>query len=272
VTTARDFNAAWLHEQYSDTSRLNARIEAHQRFSERSDSYVAWVVDGLALRPGDLVIDAGCGYGAYFEELRRRGARIVGIDRSVAMVRKAPAPQRDESPSGLGVGDLQALPIADRSADRVLANHVLFHVPDVALALREIRRVLRSGGRAVLTANAWDSQATLVELHRRAAQAAGYSLRPRRALRFTERDQPLVSSVFPDLRLDSWDDAFRFPTVEDALRYYATGPIDWIADRPADNRHRPAITTHMTDLVEQEIECQGVVLVPKSAMRFTGQR
>ena len=60
MTTKPDSNTAWLREQYSDTSRLTARIEAHRRFSERTDSFVAWVIDGLALRPGDLVLDAGC--------------------------------------------------------------------------------------------------------------------------------------------------------------------------------------------------------------------
>ena len=272
MTAKPDFNAAWLREQYSDTSRLTTRIEAHQRFSERSDSFVAWVVDGLALHPGDLVLDAGCGYGACFEELQRRGARIVGVDRSTAMVSQAPRPRRNGSPLGLGVGDLQALPISDSSADRVLANYVLFHVPDVAQALREIRRVLRPGGRAVLTTNASDSQAVLYELHRRAARAAGYTPRPRGTLRFTELDQPLVTSVFPDSRIETWDDAFQFPTVEDALRYHATGPIDWIADRPTDNRHRAAIAAPLTDLVQREIDRHGVLRVPKNSVRYTVQR
>ena len=127
------------------------------------------------------------------------------------MVRQA---TRSGSPLGLGVGDLQALPLADASTDRVLANYVLFHVPDVAQALREIRRVLTPGGRAVLTTNASDSQAVLTELHRRAARAAGYTPRPRNTLRFTELDEPLVASVFPHSRLETWDDAFLFPTVD----------------------------------------------------------
>ncbi len=156
MTNRPDLNAAWLDEQYSDTSRLRTRTDAHRRFSERADSFVAWVVDGLDIRPGDFVLDAGCGYGACFDELRRRGARIVGIDRSAAMVGRAPRPGRGRSPSGLGVGDLQSLPVAAGAVDRVLANYVLFHVPDVSQALREIRRVLQPGGRAVLTTNASD--------------------------------------------------------------------------------------------------------------------
>lgn len=268
--TAAD--AARLHEQYSDTSCLKTRIEAHRRFSERADSFVAWVVDGLDVGAGDLVLDAGCGYGACFDELRRRGARVVGIDRSAAMVGQAPRPGCTVFPLGLGVGDLQALPIADGAVDRVLANYVLFHVADLALALQEIRRVLAPGGLAVLTTNVSHSQAVLIELHGLAARAAGYTPLPRRTRRFTELEEPLVAAEFGQSRLDTWDDAFLFPTVTDALRYYATGPIDSIADRPADDSHRAAITTKMSDLIQREIDRHGVLRVPKSAIRFTVRR
>lgn len=265
-------DAAVLREQYSDSSRLQTRIEAHRRFSERSDSFVAWVIDGLDVGSDDLVLDSGCGYGACFDELRRRGARVVGIDRSAAMVGQAPRPGCTVFPLGLGVGDLQSLPIADGTMDRVLANYVLFHVPDLALALREIRRVLKSGGRAVLTTNASDSQAVLIELHGLAARAAGYTPLPRRTRRFTELEEPLVAAEFVQCRLDIWVDAFLFPTVSDAMRYYATGPIDAIADRPANNSHRAAITTKMTDLIQREIDRHGVLRVPKRAIRYTVRR
>ncbi len=272
MTAKPECMSAQLREQYSDTSRLKTRIEAHRRFSERADSFVSWVVDGLDVGSGDFVLDAGCGYGACFDELRRRGARIIGIDRSAAMVGKAPQPGCTGSPLGLGVGGLQALPISDGAMDRVLAHYVLFHVPDPALALHEIRRVLAPGGRAVLTTNASDSQAVLIELHRLAARAAGFTPRPRRTQRFTELDEPLVAAEFAQCRLDTWDDAFLFPTADDALRYYATGPIDAIADRPADNSHRAAITAKMTDLIQREIDRHGVLRVPKRAIRFTVQR
>lgn len=262
-------DAAQLHEQYSDTSRLKTRIEAHRRFSERSESFAGWVVDGLDVGSDDLVLDAGCGYGACFDELRRRGARIVGIDRSAAMAEKASQSEDDGAPLGLGVGDLQSLPIADGAMDRVLANYVLFHVPDVSQALREIRRVLKPGGRAVLTTNASDSQAVLIELHDLAARAAGYTPRARRTRRFTELEEPRVASEFAKCRLDTWDDAFLFPTVSDALGYYATGPIDSIADCPADNSHRATITAKMSDLIQREIARHGVLRVPKCAIRYT---
>ena len=125
--------------------------------------------------------------------------------------------------------------------------------------------MLTPGGRAVLTTNASDSQAVLIELHGVAARAAGYRPRPRRTLRFTELDEPLVAAEFAKCRLDTWNDAFLFPTVSDALRYYATGPIDSIADRPADNSHRAAIALEMSDLIQREIARHGVLRVLKTA-------
>ena len=56
------------------------------------------------------------------------------------------------------------------------------------------------------------------------------------------------------------------------MRYYATGPIDSIADRPADNSHRAAIAAEMSDLIQREIDRHGVLRVPKSAIRFTVRR
>ena len=216
------------------------------------------------------MLDAGCGIGEFFVPLQRRGARIIGVDNSAAMLGKARRRQPDGwSRPWLGVGNLQALPVARASVDRVVANFVLFHVPDVAQALREIRRVLTPGGRAVLTTNASDNQTVLVELHRRASRAAGYAPRLTQALRFTELDQPPVSSLFPNVQLDVWDDAFLFPTVEDALDYYKTAAIDWISDRPSDNSHRPAIAGHMTDLVRRAIDGHGLLRVPKTAIRFS---
>ena len=58
----------------------------------------------------------------------------------------------------------------------------------------------------------------------------------------------------------------------DALRYHATGPIDRIVDRPADNSHRPAIAAHLSDLVQRKIDRHGALRVPKNSVRFTVQR
>ena len=84
-------------------------------------------------------------------------------------------------------------------------ENVLFHVADVAAALRELRRVLKQGGRAVLTTAGADSAARLDSLHRKAAERLGYTPTGRVIDRFNMDHLDLVCSVFPTSR-DSVDD------------------------------------------------------------------
>ena len=78
----------------------------------------------------------------------RAGARVTGVDltpRHVAV--GAPARRGARSGGDNRLGDAERLPLPDASFDRVSSNGVLHHTPDMPAALREIRRVLRPGGR-----------------------------------------------------------------------------------------------------------------------------
>lgn len=103
--------------------------------------------------PSDRVLDLGCGTGIVARLLRERlggAARISGLDVSPPMIAKARAiaPEIDWHE-----GNATALPFGDATIDLVLAQQVLQFIPDRALALREIRRVLVPGGR--LIASTW---------------------------------------------------------------------------------------------------------------------
>src|ERR1700687_5560276 len=119
------------------------------------------------------VIDVGCGNGAYLRRLLGRLPRLFGIDLSRGMVveiaNAADAPARP----ALAVADVQALPLRERCADVVLAMHMLYHVPDIALAVRELRRVLRPGGVLLAATNGTRHLGELFELLVRGAQRVG---------------------------------------------------------------------------------------------------
>jgi SAM-dependent methyltransferase len=101
------------------------------------------VLDRLAPRPGERILDVGCGDGALTERLVQAGAVVVGIDPSPDFVAAALARGIDARQI-----DAQALPF-DGEFDAVFSNAVLHWVPDLDAALRGIRRALKTGGRFV---------------------------------------------------------------------------------------------------------------------------
>jgi len=118
------------------------------------------VLAALAARPGEHVADLGCGPGlvalALLEQLGPTG-RLECLDLSPDMV--AIAQQRCAAYPNVRIqtGDVTKLPYADASVDAVVCTQVYEYVHDVDLALRELHRVLRPGGRAVVVDTDWAS-------------------------------------------------------------------------------------------------------------------
>jgi ubiquinone/menaquinone biosynthesis C-methylase UbiE len=98
--------------------------------------------------PGGLVVDAACGTGRYAAHLAARGRDVVGVDIAAEMLAIAEA----RVPTGrFVVGDLCALPLATASVTGAVSGLALAHVSNLEAAAGELARVVRTGGRAVLS-------------------------------------------------------------------------------------------------------------------------
>jgi ubiquinone/menaquinone biosynthesis C-methylase UbiE len=105
------------------------------------------VIRELLPAPSGLVVDAGCGEGRWVRELRGLGYDVLGVDRSSKLIDTA----RAEDPDGrYETGTVEELPVATGAAAIVLCVNVLMHVVDLDAALRELARVLASGGALVV--------------------------------------------------------------------------------------------------------------------------
>ena len=99
---------------------------------------------------GRRILDADCGSGPLFAALRDRGAVVTGIDKSTAMLEMAARRLGDDA--DLQMADLdRPLPFGDGAFDDAVASLVLHYLQDWDPALGELRRVLRPGGRLIVS-------------------------------------------------------------------------------------------------------------------------
>lgn len=119
----------------------------------RYEEYSPWMpgVMGFKEYAGKDLLEVGCGMGTDLLQFVRGGARVTALDltpRHIEISRKRFA-EYGENANFL-LSDAENLPIADESFDVVYSNGVLHHTPDTAGAIKEIHRVLRSGGTAIV--------------------------------------------------------------------------------------------------------------------------
>lgn len=106
-------------------------------------------LDAARVTTGTRLLDAGCGAGLLTLLASLRGAEVTAFDASAGLLAIA----RQRLPAAdVRQGDLETLPFADASFDAVTAVNSLFYAADMATAMRQLVRVVRPGGRVVVTA------------------------------------------------------------------------------------------------------------------------
>jgi SAM-dependent methyltransferase len=105
----------------------------------------------MGLPAGSVAVDAGCGGGEYAIELADRfGFAVTGIDLVPRQVEEARLSVSPDSPVDFKVGSVENMPLATGSADLIWSRDVMSLIDNQEGAYREVRRVLRTGGRALI--------------------------------------------------------------------------------------------------------------------------
>jgi len=161
----------------ADPRRLNDYDGFAEAYSAETE---ANLINGYYARPamlalaGDVagrrILDAGCGSGPLFAALRDRGAIVTGFDKSAGMLELARRRLGDDA--DVQVAELGSpLPFPDGTFDDVIASLVLHYLEDWGPALTELRRVLKPGGRLIVSV---DHPFAITLMHREAGREADY--------------------------------------------------------------------------------------------------
>lgn len=136
--------------QYDDSENLDIRIAIHQKYSVNKQGFGNWIFQQYELFDGCKILELGCGNGSIWREnikLLSKDCRLILSDFSENMLAAARKNVLAESGVDFKIIDIQNIPYNDNSFDIVIANMMLYHVPDLGKALSEVRRVLKPQGK-----------------------------------------------------------------------------------------------------------------------------
>jgi ubiquinone/menaquinone biosynthesis C-methylase UbiE len=245
-------------EQYARSDNLSARIFIHQRFSLNPQNWYEFVFDHLMLVGTQQVLELGCGTGSLWQTcLPRIGAQacLCLSDLSPGMVANCRSLLGDDPRFGFMQCDAQHIPLGDASCDRVVANHMLYHVPNIDTCLAEICRVLKPGGWLVAATNGKRHLAELHELVHQVDPAfpIGSDANDRFGL---ENGPDMLHLFFDDVRVEEFDDALWVTEAEPLVAYVCSM---WTAS------NEEAVVEQMQASFNAKIEADGGIFIQKSS-------
>lgn len=250
-------------EQYKDTSNLDARIAIHRRFSTNPYGWNRWVFDSLEKLPAQArILELGCGPAYLWVENAQRipmGWDITLSDFSEGMLDAA---WRNLVVTGRNFKfeqiDIQSIPSPDDMFNAVIANHMLYHVPNKTKAIAEICRVLKPGGcliastvgdRHMLEIAAWAKRATN-------GQGALFS-----DISFTlENGLAQLEPYFSEVNIRRYPDGLKITEVEPVMAYIRSATNSDILSETA--------LADLCSKLEAELKAEGMLRVTKDSGLF----
>jgi SAM-dependent methyltransferase len=249
-----------LNEQYRDASNLNARIELHARFSTTTHNWHRWIFNHFDLSPNQHILEIGCGPGHLWQQNLDRlpaGWEITLIDLSPGMLDEARQTLKDHlSLFTFKQADAQVLPFDNATFDMVIANHMLYHVPDRNKAYAEIRRVSKPGGYFFAATNGEQHMAELRQIITPINPTAYEKSEP--DVHFLlETGGAELAAYFSDVSCHLFDDALLVTELEPLVAYVRSGM-----------RLTEAELEQFQSLAEEKMKAQGAIHITKSTGLF----
>jgi len=259
-----------LKDQYKDATNLDARVRLHLLFSMNAYGWQRWCLDQYALPAQAHVLEIGCGPAHLWTTNLDRlppGWHITLSDFSSGMLEQARQNLSDQpstSQFSFKIADAQQLPFEAAPFDAVIANHMLYHVPDRTQALSEMQRVLKPGGKVYLATNGLSHLRELYKLEQRFDPTSDFGW-SRLSHEFFSLDAggAEVECFFQDVHIVRYEDALNITRAEPLVDYILSMAI-------ATSLHECRV--ELQQFIERELAQQGAIHITKESGMFIGTK
>ena len=247
-----------VKEQYANAGNLNTRISIHQKYSTNKIGFGNWIFSNYKISQGMKVLELGCGTGDMWkghEDLMGACSSLVLSDFSEGMLETAKAKLGGKPGLEYRVIDIQDIPFEAESFDVVIANMMLYHVPDMARGLSEVRRVLKTGGAFYC---ATFGEHGIIEYLSKTLGA--YGVEDNVNKNFTlQNGKEILAPFFSDVQKLDYEDSLAVTEIDDLVEYiYSLSSMTTLSSVPKEEI-RKVLAKHMEN---------GVLRVPKEYGMF----
>jgi ubiquinone/menaquinone biosynthesis C-methylase UbiE len=252
-----------LKDQYKDATNFNARFNLHALFSTNKIGWFPWLFDHLDLPPECRLLELACGTGElWLANLRRipPGWNITLSDFSPGMLEQARKNLAD-APRYFAYEriDIQSIPFEDANFDAVIANHMLYYVPDKSGALSEVRRVLKAGGRFFTSTVGISHLQEMDELVEQFFRRKKFQSNKETNSFTLENGREQLSPFFEEIHLYRYKDNLVVNEAAPLLAYLLSGRV------------KELLKTRSEDFLQflaQKIQAQGAIRITKDSGLF----
>lgn len=260
-------NVQGLKQQYKDSSNLEARIAIHRDYSTNSVEWFSWLFGKYEVPKNGRVLELGCGSGAFWVHNIDRIPSdwdITLSDFSEGMLADAERNLGDNaSRFTFKQINIQEIPFEDDAFDVVIANHMLYHVPDRPTAIQEVRRVLKPSGVFYSATNGdqhmYELASFIFNLFPEVEEPVRTGLTGLSGGFSLENGQDQLQQHFGDVQLEKYDSNLHVTDVEPVVAYILSGAMKGAPDDAV---------AKLRKAVEEKVAVDGAFKISKSTGVF----
>jgi len=225
-------NSSLIHEQYADSKNFVARVELNKRFGTNPYRWTSWVFNQIRFPEKAKVLELGCGNALLWRSNLSRipiDSHVILSDFSEGMLNDAKSVLNDSVDKfEFKVINAEQIPYSDGLFDIVIANYMLYHIPDLDKALSEISRVLKTSGIFYAATFGLDYMKELTELVSHYDNDIPFSLGPFARAFGLENGGELLGKYFNDVKMMKYHDNLEVTEAEPLVNYILSTKVNKI--------------------------------------------